>query len=58
MYKPELKEELQSLLMQFFKEEQNNRITSFNMNGLLQSVSQVFDKHKAKDKKKKDSKKT
>ena len=46
MYKEELKKEMLDLIQRYFNEEVGNRVTSFNMNGLILSVGAVFDNNK------------
>ena len=56
MYKSELKDELHKVLMQFFKEDQGNRVTSFNTNGLIGTVNAALEKFEVKPKEKKSPK--
>lgn len=53
IYKEELKKEMLDLIQQFFREEQGNRLTSFNINGLLGAMNQLFEKHRIEDRLKK-----
>ena len=48
-YKDELKQQILDILQQFFREEQNNRITSFNMAGLTGALTMIFDKNKMQE---------
>jgi len=50
MYKPELKEEIIKLISGFFQIEQGNRITPFNVDGLLLKMNPLFEKCKIVDK--------
>jgi len=50
MYKPELKQEIIKLIGEFFQIEQGNRVTPFNMDGLLVKVHSLFENHKEPDK--------
>ena len=43
-----LKKEMLDLVNQFFREEAGNRITNFNMGGLIGGMNQLFDKHEVK----------
>lgn len=48
-YKDELKGALYELIDRFFKEEKNNRITSFNINGLIGNLNVLLENHKMKN---------
>ncbi|MBW1996369.1 MAG: hypothetical protein JRJ29_00250 [Deltaproteobacteria bacterium] len=54
MYGKGLRAELLALLEKFFNEEQGNKITPFNMGGLIGSVNGLLDKHTIKEKKEKE----
>lgn len=53
MYKDTLKDEMLGLIAAFFKVERGNRVTSFNIDGLLAKTQVVLEKHKEPDKDKK-----
>ena len=47
-YKDELRKALHKLIERFFQEEMNNRITSFNINGLIGSLNALLIEHEVK----------
>ena len=49
-YKPELKIAIIKLLNEFFEIERGNRVTGFNMDGLLMKMHSLFDKYEVADK--------
>ena len=51
-YEPKVKDELMGLLVAFFKEEQGNRITSNNVDGLTMKVSFLLRQNEVKPKEK------
>jgi len=51
MYKNKLKQEIIKLISEFFQVERGNRVTSFNMDGLLVKIASLFEKYEMADKK-------
>ena len=45
MYKDTLKDEMLGLIADFFKVERGNRVTSFNIDGLLAKAQVILEKH-------------
>ena len=43
MYKGELKKDLMELMQRFLQEEVNNRLTSFNMTGLISNINALLE---------------
>ena len=51
-YKEELKKDLMELMQRFGQEEGNNRLTTFNMIGLVTNMNAFFEKNKVDPKRK------
>jgi hypothetical protein len=49
-YKDELKKEIFKVLQQFHDEEKGSRVTTFNMCGLIEALTMVFEKYEIKQK--------
>ncbi len=49
MYKDELAEDIQKIMDEFFKQEFGNKLTVFNMKGLMVSISNAMAKNEVKD---------
>lgn len=49
MYKKELAEDIQRILDEFFKQEFGNKLTVFNMKGLILQISNAMAKNEVKD---------
>jgi len=49
MYKDELAEDIQKILDDFFKQEFGNRLTVFNMKGLMVDISNAMAKNEVKE---------
>ena len=49
MYKDELAEDVQKILDDFFKQEFGNKLTVFNMKGLILQISNAMAKNEVKD---------
>jgi len=42
MYKAEIKKALHQMLIDFFNEERGNRVTSYNVNGLIGTLNSIL----------------
>lgn len=49
MYKPELKSAMIKLMSEFFQVERGNRVTGFNIEGLITKMQVVFNSHEVPD---------
>ena len=49
MYKDELAEDIQAILDQFFKQEFGNKLTVFNMKGLMVDISNAMAKNEVEE---------
>jgi hypothetical protein len=49
MYKDELADDIQMILDEFFKQEFGNKLTVFNMKGLMVDISNAMAKHEVKE---------
>ncbi len=48
VYKEDLKKDLMEIFNQYLQEEGGNRLTTFNMNGLIMRINQALDKNELK----------
>jgi hypothetical protein len=49
MYKDELAEDIQKILDDFFRQEFGNKLTVFNMKGLVLDINNAMAKHEVKE---------